>query len=109
MSISTSTLAHSDHARRQPGLGLLILSEALVAIVLAKAQTVPASVDAIFGPGERVENGHLTGPIWPERVAVTETGAQPVGIGNVTSPPASRSHWHHHGQTLLILDGVGYH
>lgn len=74
------------------------------------AQKVPDSLNFIFGPGQHIESPNFTGPVWVERMVVIEDEEQPVPIGNVTFPPKSRSNWHHHsaGQTLLVLDGIGY-
>jgi len=84
---------------------LLILS-----IAPASAQKIPDSLNVIFGPGQHIESSNFTGPVWVERMVVIEDEDQPVPIGNVTFPPKSRSNWHHHsaGQTLLVLDGIGY-
>lgn len=84
---------------------LLVLS-----FVPASAQKIPDSLNVIFGPGQHIESPNFTGPVWVERMVVIEDEEQPVPIGNVTFPPKSRSNWHHHsaGQTLLVLDGIGY-
>jgi len=43
-------------------------------------------------------------------MVVIKDEEQPAPIGNVTFTPESRSNWHHHsaGQTLLVLDDIGY-
>ncbi len=71
---------------------------------------IPDSLNVIFGPGRPIESPNFTGHVWVERMLTIEDEDQAVPIGNVTFPPKSRSNWHHHsaGQTLLILDGVGY-
>lgn len=90
---------------RFPALLFLVLS-----LAPAFAQEIPDSLNVIFGPGQRIESPNFTGPVWVERMVLIEDEDQPVPIGNVTFPPKSRSNWHHHaaGQTLLVLDGVGY-
>jgi quercetin dioxygenase-like cupin family protein len=72
--------------------------------------TPPDSVNTIFPAGQRIESENFTGPVWVERMLQIDDEEQPVAVGNVTFPPGSRSNWHHHpaGQTLLVLDGVGY-
>ncbi|SER13512.1 cupin domain-containing carboxymuconolactone decarboxylase family protein [Neolewinella agarilytica] len=82
----------------------------LLLMAPASAQKIPDSLNVIFGPGQRIESPNFTGPVWVERMVIIEDETQPVPIGNVTFPPKSRSNWHHHsaGQTLLVLDGVGY-
>lgn len=72
--------------------------------------SLPDSINTIFPAGERIESENFTGPVWVERMLQIDDAEQPVAVGNVTFPPGSRSNWHHHpaGQTLLVLDGVGY-
>ena len=74
------------------------------------AQSIADTVNTIFPAGEYLESENFTGPVWVERLLVTGNPKQPVAVGNVTFPPGSRSNWHHHpaGQSLLVLDGVGY-
>ena len=74
------------------------------------AQVPPDTVNTIFPPGQRLESDNFTGPVWVERVLVIDDAEQAVAVGNVTFPPKSRSNWHYHpaGQSLLVLDGVGY-
>lgn len=76
----------------------------------AFAQEIPDSLNVIFGPGERIESANFTGPVWVERMLTIADETQPVPIGNVVFAPRSRSNWHRHpaGQTLLVLDGVGF-
>ncbi|PHI20386.1 4-carboxymuconolactone decarboxylase [Lewinellaceae bacterium SD302] len=91
-------------------LRLLFLPLVGVCLSSITSQGIPDSLNVIFGPGQRIESPNFTGPVWVERMLVIEDDEQPVPIGNVTFPPESRSNWHHHaaGQTLLVLDGVGY-
>ncbi|WP_420461152.1 cupin domain-containing carboxymuconolactone decarboxylase family protein [Neolewinella sp.] len=74
------------------------------------AQVPPDTVNTIFPPGQRLESENFTGPVWVERILIVEDEEQSVPVGNVTFPPKSRSNWHYHpaGQSLLVLDGVGY-
>jgi quercetin dioxygenase-like cupin family protein len=86
---------------------LLIL---LSSLGIAAQDRPPAAVNTVFPPGEYLESEHFTGPVWVERLLVAGEGQGAVPVGNVTFPPGSRSNWHHHpaGQSLLVLDGVGY-
>ncbi|MCP9235254.1 carboxymuconolactone decarboxylase family protein [Lewinella sp. JB7] len=72
--------------------------------------TIPDSVNTVFPAGLRLESENFTGTVWVERLVTIENGEQAVAVGNVTFPPKSRSNWHTHpaGQTLVVLDGVGY-
>ena len=74
------------------------------------AQIPIDTIDTIFPEGQRIESEHFTGPVWVERILKVGEGADAVAVGNVTFPPRSRSNWHHHaaGQSLLVLDGIGY-
>ncbi len=91
-------------------LPLFLLLLYFVTPVPGRAQTIPGTVNTVFPAGARVESEHFTGSVWVERLLQAGTGDQPVAVGNVTFPPRSRSNWHHHpaGQSLLVLDGVGY-
>lgn len=91
-------------------LPLFLLLLYFVTPVPGRAQTIPGTVNTVFPAGARVESEHFTGSVWVERLLQAGTGEQPVAVGNVTFPPRSRSNWHHHpaGQSLLVLDGVGY-
>lgn len=83
----------------------------LLCAVSLCAQDLPTdTVNTIFPPGQRLESEHFTGPVWVERILIVEDEEQSVPVGNVTFPPKSRSNWHYHpaGQSLLVLDGVGY-
>jgi alkylhydroperoxidase/carboxymuconolactone decarboxylase family protein YurZ len=68
------------------------------------------TVNTVFPAGQRIESENFTGSVWVERILVVDDAERPVAVGNVTFPPRSRSNWHHHpaGQSLLVLDGVGY-
>ena len=76
----------------------------------APAQTLPTGLETVFPLGQRVHSENFTGHVWVERIVQVGEGNAAVAVGNVTFPPRSRSNWHHHpaGQTLLVLDGVGY-
>ena len=73
-------------------------------------QSIADTVNTVFPAGEYLESVNFTGPVWVERLLVTGNPDHPVAVGNVTFPPGSRSNWHRHpaGQSLLVLDGVGY-
>ena len=88
----------------------LLLLVSLFIPAHALAQVPPDTVNTIFPPGQRLESENFTGPVWVERVLTVEDEEQSVPVGNVTFPPKSRSNWHYHpaGQSLLVLDGVGY-
>ena len=90
----------------------LFLSFLLYVIALAptRAQTIADTVNTVFPVGQRTESENFTGSVWVERLLQAGTGEQAVAVGNVTFPPGARSNWHHHpgGQSLLVLDGLGY-
>ena len=76
----------------------------------ARTQAIADTVNTVFPAGERIESENFTGTVWVERLLQAGVGEQPVAVGNVTFPPGARSNWHRHpaGQSLLVLDGLGY-
>ena len=76
---------------------------------MATAQTPPDTLHNPFPLGRQISGGNFTGTVWVQGLLTIED-PQPIRVGNVTFAPGARSHWHRHpaGQSLLVLDGVGY-
>lgn len=63
----------------------------------------------IFPKGEKAPVQNFTGTVWVKMLAA-RTANNNFSIGSVTFEPGARSNWHTHpaGQTLLIIDGIGF-
>lgn len=64
---------------------------------------------SIFAKGDKASPDYFSGTAWVNiLVAKDETGTY--SIGNVVFEPGCRNNWHTHGagQTLVVIDGLGW-
>jgi len=68
------------------------------------------TLNAVFPKGEKTPKENFTGTAWVSRLVQMDASGT-YSIGNVIFEPGARTNWHLHpaGQTLLVLDGEGWH
>jgi 4-carboxymuconolactone decarboxylase len=86
-------------------IGLILLVFGLKSV----AQSPPAMLQTIFPEGTINRDGNFKGNVWVTQLLPADTTFN-AAIGNVVFEPGAHSNWHLHpgGQTLVVLDGVGY-
>jgi len=86
-------------------IGLLVATSGTVAI----AQSPNKMLNTIFPVGAKTQGGNFKGTVWVTSLLTADSSTD-VSVGNVIFEPKAHSKWHKHpgGQTLLVLNGVGY-
>ena len=95
-----------------------IMTLAVVAIIITscnqsasnkKAAMENVQANAIFPKGEKVPQENFTGIAWVNRLVKQDVSGA-YSVGNVVFEAGARTNWHTHpnGQTLIVMDGVGW-